>query len=164
MELTLDLKNKGFEIYNVESKDLQDYIDVKRKCYKKYVDEYYGGWVEDIQIKMNTNAFFNMMKESCFIKLLLNGSIVGFFAYDEQDSKIGGISIQIIEIAQNKGIGSFYLNYITSLSNQQNKPIFLKVFISNPAQNLYKRFGFTIYDKTVSHYLMRYDPKVFRSK
>jgi len=67
----------------------------------------------------------------------------------------------MLEYAQNKGIGSFYLSHIVLLSNQQNKPIFLRVFMSNPAQDLYKRFGFIVYDKTISHYLMRYDPKLF---
>jgi ribosomal protein S18 acetylase RimI-like enzyme len=64
----------------------------------------------------------------------------------------------MIEIAQNRGMGSFYLRHITSLSNETNKPVFLKVFKSNPAQNLYKGFEFEIYSETVSHYLMKYTP------
>ncbi|MFA6942017.1 MAG: GNAT family N-acetyltransferase [Clostridiaceae bacterium] len=158
MRLPAELINQGFSLKDVSIDDLGNYLDVKRVCYRKYVDEYYGGWIENIQIKMNTDVFDNMMKETYFQKLLLNNVPVGFFAYNEQKDKIDGISIQMIEIAQNKGVGSFYLKHITSLSKDTNKPIFLKVFKSNPAKNLYKRFEFEIYCETVTHYLMRYNP------
>lgn len=158
MQLTAELISKGFSLQDVSIDDLETYIDVKKVCYKKYVDEYYGGWIENIQIKMNTDAFYNMMRETYFQKLLLNNVTVGFFAYNELDDKIEGISIQMLEVSQHKGVGSFYLQHITSLSNKVNKPIFLKVFKSNPAQNLYKRFGFIEYSETESHYLMRYNP------
>lgn len=158
MRLTAELISKGFSLQEVSIDDLETYIDVKRVCYIKYVDEYYVGWIENIQIKMNIDAFHNMMKETCFQKLLINNVIVGFFAYNELDDKIEGISIQMLEVSQCKGVGSFYLQYITSLSNKTNKPIFLKVFKSNPAQILYKRFGFLVESETESHYLMRYNP------
>jgi len=160
MELTFELKNKGFLFCDVELSDFAIYYNISRSSYEKYVDEYFGGWVEERQMKMNTDAFNNEIKETCFKKICLNGSIVGFFAYDVQSDKIDGIMIQMLENARNKGIGSFYLSHIVSLANQQNKPAFLHVFMSNPAQGLYKKFGFTIYDKINSHYLMRYDPKL----
>ena len=69
-------------------------------------------------------------------KILLNGLSVGFLAYDVQIDKIGGVMIQMLECARNKGIGSMYLSNLVSLSNQKNKPVFLRVFMSNPAQNL----------------------------
>ena len=158
MVLPQDSINKGFSLSDVSDSDFNDFSIVGKACYEKYVDEYFGGWADDFQFKMQTDAFNEAKKESCFKKIILKGEIVGFFAFNETDDKIGGISIQMIEKAQNMGLGSFYLNKIVSLSENSKKPIFLKVFKSNPAQNLYKRFGFTIYDETVSHYLMRYDP------
>lgn len=158
MHLTAELIKQGFSLQDVSIDDLGNYIGIKKVCFKKYVDEYYGGWIEDIQIKMNTDAFNDMMKETSFQKLLLNHITVGFFAYDELDDKIEGISIQMLEVAQRRGVGSFYLEYITSLSKKVSKPIFLKVFKSNPAQNLYKRFGFDKYSETESHYLLMYNP------
>ena len=158
MLLPDNIKNQGFSIDNVSTADLNCYLNILRICYERYVDEYFGGWIENIQLKMNTDAFSDMMNETVFKKILLNDEIVGFFAYDEQSDKIDGTSIQMIEIAQNKGVGSFYLAHITSLSRKTNKAIFLKVFRSNPAMDLYRRFGFRVSNETPTHYLMRYDP------
>lgn len=155
MELTEKLIMQEFTIHDVILDDLKVYIDVKKECYKKYVDEYYGGWIDQVQIDLNTKAFKELMKQTCFKKILLNNLPVGFFAYDVKKDKINGISIQMIQSAQNKGMGSSYLNYIISVSKKMKKPIFLKVFKSNPAQFLYVSFGFEIYDKSRTHYFMR---------
>ena len=153
MNLPKNLTDKGFTISAVSASDLNDYTLVKKHCYKAYVDEYYNGnWSDERQ----TDEFWHNMKFTCFMKISLHSETVGFFAFDEQEDKIGGITIQITKEARNHGLGSFYLKEIVSVSDASNKPIFLKVFKSNPAQNLYKRFGFTVYDETATHYLMKY--------
>ena len=158
MVLQQELVDKGFSISNVNKSDFNIYFVIGRACYEKYVDEYFGGWVDDFQIKMNTDAFNNAIMRSTFKKILLFDEIVGFFAFDELNDKIDGVSIQMIEKARNMGIGSYYLKHIHSLSERDKKPIFLKVFKSNPAQNLYRRFGFVVYNDSISHYFMKYTP------
>lgn len=153
----LQNEKKGFSLSAVSADDLFDYLNVKKSCYKKYVDEYYGGWIEDFQLNVNTNIFEKARKQSCFQKITLGGKTVGFFGYNELENQINGVTIQLIEKAQNKGVGSYYLKQLVSLSTKANKPAYLKVFKSNPAQNLYMRFGFVIYDETPSHFLMRYN-------
>lgn len=160
MELPLELSNQGFALCDITPADLPDYIGVKRACYKKYVEEYYGGWVEEVQVGMNTDVFNRMLGKPFFKKLLLHGETVGFFSYEEQEDQIGGITIQMLEAAWNKGVGSFYLRHITELSDRTGKPVCLKVFKSNPAQRLYRRFGFKIYGETRTHYLMRYEAEL----
>ena len=158
MIIPQNLKDKGFSFFEVNETDLPDYLTVKKICYKKYVDEYYGGWIDDVQIDMNTAVFNKLRGKSNFLKIMMHGEIVGFFSFDVLEDRIAGVTIQMTDEAQNMGVGSFYLRHITALANQSNKPIFLKVFKSNPAINLYKRFGFLKYEETASHYLMRYDP------
>lgn len=158
MELPEELAGQGFSLQDAEKSDLKDYIGVKRICYTRYVDEYYGGWIENIQIKMNTDSFEEMLGRTCVKKVLFGKKPVGFFSYHEGEDKIDGISIQLIDEARNKGVGSFYLRFVTGLSDKTGKPVYLKVFQSNPAKDLYRRFGFRIYSKTAAHYLMRYDP------
>jgi len=158
MTIPQNLADKDFSICKVGKSDLSDYLIIQKSCYEKYVDEYFGGWNEGEQLKRCTDAFNEIMKHSDFYKILLNGETAGFFAFDEADDEICGITIQMIEEARNKGVGSFYLNHITSLSQESRKPITLKVFKSNHARNLYARFGFAVYDETFSHYYMKYEP------
>lgn len=159
MKLTVAQKKKGFKLMTVHAADLKAYMYVKKVCYKQYVDTYYGGWDEDVQTRLNTEAFYKMMQTSFFMKLLQNAVTVGFLAYDEQKDQIAGMSIQMLETARGQGVCSCYLESVTALSARQQKPAFLKVFKTNPAQRLYKRFGFRIYDETATHYRMRYDPQ-----
>ena len=158
MVLHRELTDQGFSLSNVNKEDFNAFYSISRECYEKYVDEYFGGWIENFQLKMNTDSFEGAMKKSTYKKILLNDEIVGFFSFDELNDKVDGVSIHMTKKARNKGIGTFYLNYITSISDKSKKPILLRVFKSNPAYNLYKRFGFEVYDNTDSHYLMRYDP------
>lgn len=160
MQLTAELTDQGFTLQDVNINDLDAYLDVKRACYRKYVDEYYGGWIEDVQISMNSDMFNRAMGSTCFQKILHGGIPAGFLSYHEHEDKIGGISIQMMEAARNKGIGSLFLKHITDLSQKTGKPVFLKVFKSNPARNLYGRFGFKTYDETRTHFLMRYNPGI----
>ncbi len=56
-----------------------------------------------------------------------------------------------------KGIEAFYLKHITTLSKQVNKPIFLYVYKSDPVQEVYKQFGFKIYDQSRAQYIMSFN-------
>ena len=137
--------SKGFRLADVGTADLYDFIHVIKCCLKKYVDEsteFFGEWHEE----KVADDFMDKMNYTLFQKLLLHDEIVGFLCFDIRDDKIGGISINIIEKAQNNGIGSLYLTHIISLSKEYARPIFLKTMKSNPAQYLYKRFGFKTYE------------------
>ena len=160
MVLNQDLLNKGFRIANVSESDYERYYYIIRVCYEKYIDEYYGGWVEETQLKMNTDTFNRRMNQSTFKKLLLNDEVVGFIAFDVLPDKIDGISVQLLDQAQNMGIGSCCLNHIVTLSKKHIIPACLVVFKSNPSQNLCNKFGFIPYDETDSKYLLKYDPIV----
>ena len=151
MKLSAQLQAQGFALADVREEDYDDYYRVKEACYRVYVDEYFGGWVEEVQRGMNATQFAQARQCSCFQKILLRGKTVGFFAFDEREDRIDGITIQMLEQARNHGLGSWYLEQITA----RGKPIELKVFKSNPAQQLYARFGFVTYEETDTHYLMR---------
>lgn len=162
MELSSELINGGFSLCKAEPKDFEAYYHIARRCYEQYVNEYFGGWKEEEQRKRNRASFDQAMQQTFFQKILLNGSAAGFLAYNERADRIDGVSLQMLEFARNRGMGSFFLNRIVSLSDQQGKPVFLQVFRTNPAQNLYRRFGFAVYGHTVSHDLMKYDPCMMR--
>jgi len=161
MNLSQELINKGFKIQDVVEADFNDYYAVNKACYEKYVDEYFGGWDDyNQQNKIQTEEFNKALKQSTFKKIIMFDEVVGFFAFDELEDKIDGVQIQMIDNAQNMGIGSFYLKHIISLSDKNNKPVFLRVFKSNSARDIYKRFGFCVYDENISHYYMKYEPNI----
>ena len=142
---------------NVTSDDLAVWLDSKKVCYRKYVEEYYGSWVDVIQTEMNTASFVKAMQLSYFRKIVIDGKPVGFMGYDEQPDCIIGITIHMYPEARNCGIGSLFLKSVVERSHTMGKTAYLKVFKSNPARRLYERFGFRIYDENDSHYFMRYD-------
>lgn len=151
--------NNEIRFESVASTDLAAWIDTKKACYKEYVDQYYGGWKDDQQEKLNSITFEKSMQMHYFKKITLNGSTVGFMGYDEQEDRITGITIHMYEHARNQGVGSRFLRQIIHRCNETGKSAYLKVFKTNPAQHLYSRFGFTVYDQTESHLLMKYTPE-----
>ena len=148
----------NFTLETVMDSDLPVWIDSKKACYRAYVDRYYGGWDDEIQARLNTETFRKSRSMSFFRKIVLGGTTAGFCGYDEQADKIVGVTIHMYEEVRNQGIGSYFLEQLTEYSRSAGKPVYLKVFRTNPARRLYERFGFSIYDKTDSHYLMVFRP------
>jgi len=157
--LPQELRDKGFRLDDAREADFDAYFCISRACYEPYVDEFFGGWVDDFQLNMNVEHFRKNFSQTAFKKISLDGEAVGFFAFDEQPDKIEGISVQMLGKARNFGIGSFYLRHVTALADAGGKPIFLQVFKTNPARKLYARFGFTTYDENESHFKMRRDAR-----
>ena len=149
---------QGIRFEPASDADLPAWLETKKACYRTYVDEYYGGWIDDVQIQLNTTAFANALTLTFFRKIVLNGETVGFLGFDEKEDRIDGVTIHMYESMRNHGIGSHYLRELTSRSTNTSKPVYLKVFKSNPAKDLYNRFSFCVYDETDSHYLMRFCP------
>ena len=155
--LSQELIEKGFSFANVDTNDMQDYIQVNRLCVKCYVDEYpeeLGVWDDKNVVK----SFHKKMNHTFFRKLMLGKETAGFLSYDVKPDKIDGISINFIEKSRNHGIGSLFLTHIIKLSHEYNVPIFLCVFKTNPALHLYIRFDFKLsgYRKPIC--IMRYIP------
>lgn len=133
-------------------KDYEFVYQLKKLCYQKYVDEYYGGWVEDVQRKMFANLMEKDGARSYIV--IVNGQEAGFFSDgEEKEDSYQPNNLCLIPQFRGFGIGTDILKNI--IEKYKGKNIYLKVFKSNPAQNLYKRLGFEVYDETPSHYLMK---------
>ena len=44
-----ELMDKGFSIADVDMPDFDSYYHISRACYEKDVDEFFGGWVNEIR-------------------------------------------------------------------------------------------------------------------
>ena len=157
MNLPSTAANKGFTLCDVSADDVHDYVRIMRLCLKPYIDEYpgiFGKWDEETVAK----DFTDKMGRTFFQKLLLHDETVGFLVYNVQKDVIDGISINLVEKTQNKGIGSAYLKHIIGLSEALGVPIHLYVMRANPAQHLYARFGFEVCDSQEAFIQMKYTP------
>lgn len=159
MELTLELKNGGFVLEDVNENDVEDFVYVEKNSHSKYViehREFFGEYNEEIIF----NAFADRRKMTFFKKILWQNETVGFLSYDQKKDKIDNVLIKIIEKAQNRGIGTLFLEYLKGISKELGIPVLVVAIQTNPAQNLYKRLGFEFYKKQDVFRIFRYGCEV----
>lgn len=134
-----------------EKSDYEFVYQLKKICYKNYVDEFFGGWNEETQRKMYED--FILEKGQNIRLLYVKNKIAGFVdGHNKDENSYEQGNICLLPEFRRQGIGSWYLNEMIKKHKKQD--IYLRVFKSNPAQHLYKRFGFKVYGETKSHYLM----------
>jgi len=157
MKLSEDLIGEGYTIEPVAEEDLEQYIKIRKEFLKPFVDQYYGGWVDEIQIIIAEDLFHRSRKDACFWNVRLNGSITGFLTYKEQPDQITDVSVTLSESGRVKELLNNFLDFITQLSDGTKKPVLLMVYQSAPFTKLYEEHGFTIYGTSRTHYLMSYN-------
>ena len=124
---------------------------VKKNAYKKYVEEIWGPWDEEIQRELY-EKFINQVQEDAWI-IQLNGKDIGFFngeTLEDGSYEIGNICI--IPEYQGKGIGTQVLKDIIKL--HQNQTLHIQYFKQNPVGKLYERLGFVPDYEKDYHYVM----------
>ncbi|MBE5976871.1 MAG: hypothetical protein E7251_20040 [Paenibacillaceae bacterium] len=157
MTLSEDLIGEGYTIEPVAEEDLEQYIKIRKEFLKPFVDQYYGGWVEEIQMIIADDLFHRTRKDACFWSVKLNGIITGFLAYKERPDQITDVSVTLSESGRVKELLDDFLDFITQLSDGTKKPVLLMVYQSAPFAELYEKHGFIIYGTSRSHYLMSYN-------
>lgn len=145
------MKKNEFKLRNYEDGDYEFVYDAKKFGYKEYVELYYGKWDDDVQHDMFKN-YLSSRKE--FIKIIeVHGEKAGFIDVSDTDDCVLEIgNICLMPNFRGKGIGSNYFEKL--LTERENQTMRLRVFKNNPAQNLYKRFGFEITQETDTHFYM----------
>nr|WP_314462928.1 hypothetical protein [uncultured Clostridium sp.] len=157
MILTDDLISEGYTIEPVEEGDSDQFMKIRKDFLKPFVDQYNGGWVEEIQMIIAGDLFHRTRKDASFWKILRLGETTGFLAYKEQPDQITDVSFTMSESGQEKALLGEFLHFITRLSDQAKKPVLLTVYQSAPFADLYLEHGFTIYGTSRTHYLMSYN-------
>ena len=141
--------------YNMRKYNNNDYdfvYNIKKKVYKKYVEECYGKWNEEEQ-KEFFKKFIDQVQDNAYIIMIKNKNI-GFYngeLIDDDTYEIGNICI--MPEYQGLGIGTNILTNI--LTKYQDKNIKIKYFKQNPVGNLYKKLGFAPNGETENHYQMK---------
>ena len=125
--------------------------NVKKNAYKKYVEQYYGEWNEDEQVKYFNN-FISLVKNNAYI-IVCEDKKIGFYngeLLENRKYEIGNICI--LPEYQGKGIGTQILKDILEINKDKN--IHIQYFKQNPVGNLYARLGFAPNGETDYHYQM----------
>lgn len=125
--------------------------EVKKEAYMKYVEECWGAWIEEEQLKYY-EKFIETIKNDAWI-IQLNGKDIGFyngFLLEDGSYEIGNICI--IPEYQGKGIGTQILKDVIEIHKEQD--IHIQYFKQNPVGRLYERLGFIPNGETEFHYKM----------
>lgn len=80
---------------------------------------------------------------------------VGLLKFQEQDSQVDILQLQILPTFQGKGIGSFLIEYVFDIARKLSKSVTLKVLKNNPAKRLYERYGFVMVGEDAHEFFMR---------
>ena len=145
------MKRTNYKLVPYSEENYEFVYNVKKIAYKKYVEHYFKEWNEELQREMYDKFINDRAKH---IKLIVVGNEkVGFIeGLDINETEYEQGNICILPKFQGQGIGTDFLNNV--INEHKHQDIYLKVFKINPAQELYKRLGFTIINETYSHFNM----------
>lgn len=145
----------NFENYKKEY--FKTLYKMKKENFKWYVKKIYG-WDEKKQIEIYKNFINEHRKDMKIIKS--NNKIIGVFTNYINENNESVISLFYIDKNyQGKGIGTKILKEQLEFDKQNKRNTILQVYKENPAQFLYKKVGFEIYQETDTHYKMRREYK-----
>lgn len=116
---------------------------------KEYVSKIWG-WDDQFQ----RSYFRSKFHPSKYKIITFDNEDIGALSLEQQDSKWYINKIQIIPTYQYKGIGTKIIQDILQSAQGNDSVVSLKILKVNPAQNLYKRLGFSFIGETPTHYLM----------
>jgi len=133
-------------IDNATIKDLSEIYNLEKKSFKK------DAFSKDLILSL-------ILKNTFFLKLIneeISNEIVGFIIIiQDRDDRVNLINLLIKKNNQNKGYGSYLLNYALNKVRELHniKSIVLNVKSKNkPAISLYRKFHFRIVQKVENYY------------
>ena len=128
--------------------DLDFVLKLKELGMKWYIEKIYG-WNLDVQKQKTLKELQNNLSDMKII--VVDKKDVGVTTFKETDDYYQVGLIIIHPDYQNKGIASLIINEYIKTAKTKNKRIIIKTYKENPAQNLYKKLGFSIYNTDKTH-------------
>lgn len=134
--------------------DLDIILKLKEFGMRWYVERIYG-W--DINVQKQ-KTIKEMQKNLANMRIIVvDGKDVGVTTFIETDSYFQVGLIIILPEYQNKGIASSIIAEYINTAKNKKKRIIIKAYKENPAQDLYKRLGFNIYNTDDTHVYLDID-------
>ncbi|MBP3708023.1 MAG: GNAT family N-acetyltransferase [Clostridia bacterium] len=137
-----------YVLENCSESDLDFVFNLKKETMKWYIEKIYG-WIDEVQRQKTLKEIkSNIGNMKIIIK---DNEKIGVTTFTDNKSEyIVGLTM-ISPKFQNKGIATNIINNYIEKAKQNKKRIIIKTYKENPAQNLYKRLGFKVYDENETH-------------
>jgi GNAT superfamily N-acetyltransferase len=134
-----------------EATDFDFLFRLKVVCLKEYVTAVWG-WDEAFQ-KSHFAANFDPCDSHIIVAY---GRDVGQLSVDFQLAEVHLNGIYLLPAYQGVGLGGRIIDGVLRRANVGNRPVHLQVIVGNPARRLYERLGFSVIQKTDTHFIMRW--------
>jgi ribosomal protein S18 acetylase RimI-like enzyme len=116
--------------------------------------EEYGGAVELIS-QIFPDADPEVCEDDTILLAESSGLPIGFIHVIEDEGKVVLQGLGVEESLRGHGIGSALVERTIELFSNTDKPVYLKTQLSNPAMELYEKFGFAVKRFGMVHVLER---------
>ena len=137
-----------------EEEDFEYLYNLKKECFKWYVEKIYCPWDDEFQRKF-LQDFFEEYKDVAKVITLGDEKIGLFTSYvDDQNESVVSL-FYIAKKYQGQGIGTQVLSNQLKADEENGRNTVLQVYKENPARFLYQKFGFEVYEETQTHLKMR---------
>lgn len=138
------------ELVPADEADKKYFEELNETVYRGLIEKQLGSWNSGFE----KDKFEEKWKEHNFQKILVDNQTVGGIWVQELESHYQLREIQIHPDFQNRGIGTQLIKAVIQRAKENGKELKLRVLLTNPAVNLYKRLGFTITEKNDVQYHM----------
>ena len=116
------------------------------------------GYVEQLY-SWNSNLFIDNFIAAQYQVIEVDCVIAGFLKVVVSQSDIYLGEIQIAARDRSKGIGSSIISNLIRRARQDDRRLWLKVIKNNPAVELYRRLGFTVFATSRTHLMLEIKPQ-----
>ena len=142
--------------------DVEFALRVERETMRQYAVATFGSWPE---AQARERAVKNVLAGQMQI-VEVAGTPVGTELVERSASEIRLLQLFILPGHQGQGIGSELVQRLIQEAQASRLPLRLRVLQVNPAQQFYRRLGFTVVTATPEHVYMEYatTPQAGRAK
>jgi ribosomal protein S18 acetylase RimI-like enzyme len=150
-----------FTLRAVNQADYRWLWELKRLTMLPYVEQTWGGWDDIAQ-----ERFFRQNFTPTTIQIVVaNGEDAGLLNVEREPHELFLANIQIHPAFQGNGLGSAVVRTVLESAAALQLSVRLQVLkVNTRARDLYLRLGFTIYQETLTHFLMRHAATPARSE
>lgn len=133
--------------------------ELKRQTMRPYVELTWGSWDDAVQ-----EAFFRRNFSSETVQIIqVEEQNAGLLNLEHEAGELFLANLQIAPGWQNRGLGTAVIRTVLESARTLQKPIRLQVLrVNTGALRLYARMGFSTYQESPTHFLMRWQPATGR--